>query len=116
MRATTTQGSPKFVPREERIATFDQDGTTWVSHPMYAQLVFALDRVAALAPQHPEWNTTQPFQTVLSGDKAAMAGLTRKDLEVILMATNTGMTAAQFNTIVKDWLAKATNPRWQQDL
>src|SRR6516225_5534891 len=61
VRATTTQGSSRFLPPEERIATFDQDGTTWVEHPIYTQAVFALDRVVALAPQHPEWKTTQPF-------------------------------------------------------
>src|SRR4051794_26198574 len=70
VHATTTAGSAKFVPPEDRIATFDQDGTLWVEHPMYAQLVFALDRVTELAPQHPEWKNLEPFKSVLIGDKA----------------------------------------------
>jgi phosphoserine phosphatase len=114
VHATTDPNSPNFVPPEHRIATFDQDGTMWVEHPMYTQLAFALDRVAVLAPQHPEWKTKQPFQTVLSGDTAAMAKLTLKDLETILMATHTGMTAEEFNAIVKEWIAKAINPRWHR--
>ena len=80
---TTDPSSPNFVPPEERFATFDQDGTTWVEHPMYTQFVFAFERVVALAPQHPEWKTTEPFKIVLTGDKAAMAKFTDKDLETI---------------------------------
>src|SRR5208283_6214072 len=99
--ATATKGSPKFVPLEERIATFDQDGTTWVEHPIYSQVVFALDRVVALAPQHPEWKTKQPFASVLADDKAAMAKFTMPDLEAILMATHTGMTVDAFQAIAK---------------
>ena len=114
VRDTTTPSSPNFVPPEQRIAAFDQDGTMWVEHPLYTQLVFALDRVAALAPKHPEWKTTQPFQTVLSGDKAAIAKLTMKDLEAIVMATHTGMTVDQFQVIVKEWISKTKNPRWNR--
>src|SRR5664280_3601855 len=73
VRTTTDSSSPNYVPPEQRLATFDQDGTTWVEHPMYTQFIFAFERVAALALQHPQWKTTQPFQAVLSGDKAAMA-------------------------------------------
>ena len=73
VRVTTDPANPKYVPPEERLATFDQDGTTWVEHPMYSEVVFALDRVVALAPQHPQWKTTEPFKTVLSGNRAAMA-------------------------------------------
>ena len=97
VKVTTDPASPTFVPPEERIATFDQDGTTWVEHPMYTQFIFAFERVAELAPQHPEWKTTEPFQAVLSGDKAAMAKLTMKDLETIMVATHTGMTVDQFH-------------------
>src|SRR5262249_35411760 len=104
--------SPSFVPPEQRIATFDQDGTTWVEQPMYTQLEFALERVAELAPKHPEWKSKQPFATVLSGDKAAMAKLTKQDLEAIVMATHTGMTVAEFNSIVKEWIGKAKDQRW----
>ena len=114
VKTTTDPASKNFVPPEQRFATFDQDGTTWVEQPMYTQVIFALDRVGTLAPQHPEWKTTQPFATVLSGDKAAMAKLTMKDLETIMVATHTGMTESEFQTIVKDWLAKAKNPRWDR--
>ena len=114
VKTTTDPSSSSFVPPEQRFATFDQDGTTWVEQPMYTQVIFALDRVAALAPKHPEWKTTQPFATVLSGDKAAMSKLTMKDLETIMVATHTGMTEDEFQTIVKDWIAKARNPRWDR--
>ena len=102
------------MPPEDRIATFDQDGTLWVEHPMYTQVVFALDRVVALAPEHPEWKTNEPFKTVLSGDRAAMAKLTLRDLEEIVVATHAGMTVEAFAAIVKEWLAKAKNPRWDR--
>ena len=114
VKNTTNQSGPDYIPPEQRIATFDQDGTTWVEHPMYSQVIFALDRVVTLAPQHPEWKTTQPFAAVLSGDKAAMAKFTMKDLETILMATHTGMTVEQFNETVHAWLGKATDPRWHR--
>jgi haloacid dehalogenase-like hydrolase len=112
VHATTDPSSASFSPPEERIAAFDQDGTVCVEHPLYPQVLFALDRVVALAPQHPEWKTTEPFKTVLSGDKAAIAKLTMKDLETTLSATHTGMTVDQYHTIVKDWLAKAADTRW----
>ncbi len=114
VKTTTDSSSPNFVPPEQRIATFDQDGTTWVEHPVYTQVVFSLDRVVALAPQHPEWKTMQPFAAVLSNDKAAMAKFTTKDLETILMVTQTGITVEQFNQIVKDWIAKTKDSRWHR--
>jgi hypothetical protein len=114
VKATTDSSSPNFVPPEQRFATFDQDGTTWVEQPMYTQLIFALDRVPVLAPQHPDWKTTQPFATVLSADKAAIAKLTMKDLETIMVATHTGMAESEFQTIVKAWIAKTKNPRWDR--
>jgi hypothetical protein len=114
VRVTTDKSSPKFVPPEDRIATFDQDGTTWVSHPIYSQLLFAFDRVVALAPQHPEWKSTAPFSCVLGGDKAAMAKFTMKDLETILMATHTGMTPEAFQAIVRNWMATAKHPRFNR--
>ena len=114
IKVTTDPASPNFVPPGLRIATFDQDGTTWVEHPMYTQFIFAFERVADLAPQHPEWKTTQPFQAVLTGDKAAMAKFTMKDLATIMVATHTGMTVEQFQDIVKDWLAKARDKRWDR--
>jgi phosphoglycolate phosphatase-like HAD superfamily hydrolase len=114
VKISTDKNNSKFVPPEERIATFDQDGTTWVSHPIYSQVLFTFDRVAALAPQHPEWKTTQPFQAVLTGDKEAMAKFTLKDIEVLVFATYTGMTTEAFQSIVKDWMAKAKHPRFHR--
>ncbi len=114
VRVTTDPASPNFVPLEQRIATFDQDGTTWVEHPIYSQVVFALDRVVALAPQHPEWKTTEPFKSVLADDKAAMAKFTMKDLETIVFATHSGMTMEEFQKFVQDWAPKANDPRWKR--
>ncbi len=111
VRTTTGRSNSNFVPPEHRIATFDQDGTTWIEHPVYTQVVFALDRVVALAPQHPEWKNTEPFKSVLVGDKAAIAKFTTKDLEAIVFATHTGMTVEAFQNIVKHWIAKAKHPR-----
>jgi phosphoglycolate phosphatase-like HAD superfamily hydrolase len=114
VQATTDPASPKFVPPAERIAVFDQDGTTWVSHPIYAQVVYCLDRVAVLAKEKPELRTLEPFRTVLSGDRAAMAKLTMKDLEKILAATLTGMTVDEFRTAVDQWITTAKDPRWHR--
>lgn len=106
----TEEGSTNFVPKAERIAVFDNDGTLWAEQPMYTQLFFALDRVKALAPQHPEWKTKEPFASVLKGDvKTALAG-GDKALVEMLMATHTGMTSSEFSLIVKDWLATAKHP------
>jgi len=110
----TKEGSPDFVPPEERIATFDNDGTLWCEQPMYFQLLFALDRVKALAPQHPEWKTKQPFASLLKGDlKAALAGGERAMLEIIV-ATHAGMTTAAFEQIVRDWIATAKHPKFKR--
>ncbi|HEY7334812.1 MAG TPA: HAD family hydrolase [Bryobacteraceae bacterium] len=114
VRTTIDESNPKFVPLEDRIATFDQDGTIWVEHPAYSQLLFAFDRVAALAPQHPEWKARQPFQAVLEGDKDAMGRFTLKDLETIVLATHAGMTTEKFQSIVRDWMATAKHPRFNQ--
>jgi hypothetical protein len=116
VRATTDANSSDFVPPEDRIATFDQDGTTWVEHPIYSQVLFAYSRVADLAPQHPEWKTTQPFQAVLDEDKAPMEKFTLKDLEDIVMATHTGMTTDAFRKIVEKWMATATHPRFHKPI
>jgi haloacid dehalogenase-like hydrolase len=110
----TKPGSPDFVPVSERIATFDNDGTLWCEQPVPVQLYFALDRVKALAPQHPEWNTKEPFASLLKGDlKTALAGGDRALLEVV-MATHAGMTTAEFEQIVKDWIATARHPKTGQ--
>jgi phosphoserine phosphatase len=106
----TKEGSPDFVPVAQRIATFDNDGTLWCEKPLPVQLFFALDRVKALAPQHPEWKDKEPFASLLKGDlKAAAAGGERAIME-LLMATHTGMTTAEFEQIVKDWIATAKHP------
>jgi phosphoglycolate phosphatase-like HAD superfamily hydrolase len=110
----TKPGGPGFVPVPERIATFDNDGTLWAEQPMYVQLIFALDRVKALAPQHPEWKTKEPFASLLKGDvKNALAGGDKAIAEIV-MATHAGMTTAEFERIVKDWIATAKHPRTKQ--
>ncbi len=110
----TKEGSPDFVPPAERIATFDNDGTLWAEQPMYFQLLFALDRVKALASQHPEWKDKEPFASLLKGDvKGALAGGERAMLEIV-MTTHAGMTTEEFERIVKDWLATAKHPRFNR--
>jgi hypothetical protein len=106
----TKQGSPDFVPEGDRIATFDNDGTLWAEQPMYFQLLFALDRVKALAPKHPEWKTEEPFASLLKGDiKAALAG-GEPAIFKIVAATHSGMTVDEFNGIASDWFATARHP------
>src|SRR5262245_56558211 len=106
----TTAGSPAFVAPAERIAVFDNDGTLWAEQPAYFQLLFALDRVKALAPQHPDWQTRQPFKGVLENDlAAALAGGERAVAEIVA-ATHAGMTADAFADTVSQWLATATHP------
>jgi hypothetical protein len=114
VRQTTDKSSPYFVPPEKRVATFDQDGTTWVSHPVYTQLMFCFDRVPAVVAKKPELRNVEPFKTVLSGDKAAIAKLTKPDLEKIAAATLTGMTVDQFTAEVAKWIATAKHPRWNK--
>jgi phosphoglycolate phosphatase-like HAD superfamily hydrolase len=114
VKATTDQSGPDYVKPEDRIATFDQDGTLWTEHPFYAQGMFALARVGQLAPQHPDWKTKQPFQAVLSGDKAALGGFSEGDWLQILAATHSGMNTEEFQQLVKDWLATAKAPRFDR--
>jgi hypothetical protein len=107
----TTEGGADFVPAAERIATFDNDGTLWSEQPLYFQFVFALDRVKALAPQHPEWQTEEPFRSVLANDvKGVLAG-GEAGLVKLLAATHAGMTTEEFSAIVTDWLATARHPK-----
>jgi hypothetical protein len=106
----TQEGSPDFVPEPARIAVFDNDGTLWAEQPMYFQLIFALDRVKALAPQHPEWKEKEPFASLLRGDvKGALAGGEHAAVELV-MATHAGMTTTEFEQLVKDWVATARHP------
>jgi hypothetical protein len=110
----TKPGTPDFVPVADRIATFDNDGTLWVEQPMYVQLAFAMARVKQLAPQHPEWKTTQPFQGILAGDMKAVAATGEQGLVQMMMATHAGMTVEQFQKIVSDWLDTATDPKFHK--
>jgi phosphoglycolate phosphatase-like HAD superfamily hydrolase len=112
--ATSQEGSPTFVPPAERIATFDQDGTLWVEHPMYSQLIYCLERVPALVAEKPELKDVEPFKTVLTGDREAIAKLPMHELEKILAATLTGMTTEAFNAEVAKWVAGAKDPRWKR--
>jgi phosphoglycolate phosphatase-like HAD superfamily hydrolase len=114
VRATTDKGSPKFVPPAERIATFDQDGTLWVEHPAYSQLMYCFARVPVVVAEKPELKDVEPFKTVLSADPEAIAKLTMPDLEKIAVVTLTGMTTVQFQAEVKEWLATAKDPRWKR--
>jgi phosphoglycolate phosphatase-like HAD superfamily hydrolase len=114
VRVTTDRSSQQFVPPEERIATFDNDGTLWVEHPLYTQAVFALDRVGTLAPQHSEWSSTAPFSSVLARDAKAIAKFTESDWEKIVAATHSGVTVEAFNDIVTSWLASATDKRFKR--
>ena len=114
VQATTDRASPKFVPPEDRIATFDQDGTLWVEHPIYSQVVYCLDRVPALVKAKPELAGVEPFKTVLSGDREAIAKLPKDDLVKVLAATLTGMSVDQFRAEAKSWLETARDPRWKR--
>ena len=114
VKTTTAAGSSEFVPEPERIATFDQDGTLWVEHPMYSFVMYALERVPALVKTKPELKDVEPFKTVLSGNREAMAKLTLPDLEKIIAATFTGMPVEQFRAEVSKWLATAKDPRWKR--
>jgi phosphoglycolate phosphatase-like HAD superfamily hydrolase len=110
VRKVTTPGGPDFVPEAERIAVFDNDGTLWAEQPVYFQLAFAMDRVRALAPSHPEWKDNEPFRSVLAGDtKAALAGGKHAASELV-MASHAGMTTQEFEAIVREWIASAKHP------
>ncbi|WP_051615229.1 HAD family hydrolase [Phyllobacterium sp. UNC302MFCol5.2] len=111
VKAVTTEGNADFVDLDNRIAVFDNDGTLWGEQPMYAQLAFVLDRVKALAPEHPEWQTTEPFKSVLSGDLNGVAASGERGLVELVAATHAGMTSEEFSKIVADWIAKARHPK-----
>jgi phosphoserine phosphatase len=110
----TREGSPDFVPPSERVATFDNDGTLWIEQPIYVQFAYALERVRALAPQHPEWKETQPFKAVLEGDMSALAAAGEKGAVEIVAATHAGMPPDEFKQQVKEWLATAKHPRFER--
>jgi phosphoglycolate phosphatase-like HAD superfamily hydrolase len=106
----TRPGSAEFVPPPERIATFDNDGTLWAEQPVYVQLLFAIDRVKALAAEHPEWRTQQPFAAVLEGDLAQLGSFSEQELAQLLAATHAGMTTDEFSATVSEWIAAARHP------
>src|SRR6266478_9772865 len=114
VKEVTDKSNPKYVAPEDRIATFDQDGTLWVEQPMYTQVMYCLERVPALVEKKPELKNVEPFMTVLSGNREAMAKLSMKDLEKILAATLTGMSVDEFSAEVKKWLATAKHPRYDR--
>ena len=110
----TREGGPDYVKPEERIATFDHDGTLWAEQPMYFQIMFAMDRVRALAPKHPDWKTKQPFKAVLDRDIKALAALGETGFVKIMAVTHTGITTDEFSKIVADWIATARHPRFDR--
>jgi phosphoglycolate phosphatase-like HAD superfamily hydrolase len=114
VHATTDPSNPNFVPPAARIAGFDQDGTLWVEHPMYTQVLYCFDRVPAVVARSPDLKNAEPFKTVLSGNREAMAKLTMHDLEKILVATLTGMSVDEFAAEAKKWIAAARDPRWKR--
>ena len=114
VQRVTHQGSPDFVPVDQRIATFDNDGTLWVEQPMYVQLAFVIDRVRQLAPKHPDWKTKQPFKGVLDGNMKAVAATGERGLVQLMAATHAGMTVDQFQKLVTDFLATARHPRFKR--
>ncbi|HEY4141744.1 MAG TPA: HAD family hydrolase [Pseudolabrys sp.] len=110
----TREGGPDFVPPAERIATFDNDGCLWAEQPVYFQVAFALDRIKAMAQQHPEWKTKQPFKALLEGDKKALAEAGKSGLMQIIAVTHTGMTTEEFSKSVLEWTATAKHPRFNR--
>src|SRR3954469_23043853 len=110
VKDVSTTGGAKFVPPGERIAVFDNDGTLWAEQPLYFQLAFALDRVKALAPQHPEWKDKEPFASLLKGDiNGALAGGEPAIFEIIV-PTHSGLTTEEFEKVVREWIATAGHP------
>jgi phosphoglycolate phosphatase-like HAD superfamily hydrolase len=112
--AVTDKNSKDYVAPAERIATFDNDGTLWVEYPMYTQVLFAFERMKELAPQHPEWKTTQPFKALLEGDMKTVGASGMKGLMEIIMATHSGMTAAEFEQEVSTWLATTKQKKFDR--
>jgi phosphoglycolate phosphatase-like HAD superfamily hydrolase len=114
VRATTDQSGPDYVPPPERVSTFDQDGTLWVEHPLYSQLVYSLERIPAIVNEKPELKDVEPFKTVLSGDFEAIAKFTLPDFEKIIAATMSGMTTEEFNAEARAWINTARDRRWKR--
>jgi hypothetical protein len=111
VEGVTREGSPDFVPVPERIATFDNDGTLWAEQPIYFQVMFMADRVKALAPQHPEWTTKEPFASLLKGNLAGLTAGGEAGVAELMAVTHSGMTTDEFSRIVSDWIGKAKHPK-----
>ena len=114
VEATTGQGGKDYVAPSDRIAVFDNDGTLWSEQPMYFQLAFAIDRVKAFAPEHPEWKTREPFKAALEGDMKALAASGEHGLLELVMATHAGNTSEEFARIVRDWAKSARHPTFRR--
>jgi phosphoglycolate phosphatase-like HAD superfamily hydrolase len=114
VEGVTREGSSDFVPVSERIATFDNDGTLWAEQPIYTQIFFLVDLVKAMAPQHPEWRTQEPFASVLKGDLRAVTAGGEAGVVALLTATHSGMTTDEFSRTVSDWIATAKHPKTGQ--
>jgi phosphoglycolate phosphatase-like HAD superfamily hydrolase len=114
VKATTTEGSPQFVPPDERVATFDQDGTLWVEQPMYTQLRYAFERVPSIVEAKPELKNFEPFKTILSQDREAIANIPMKDFKSLLAEAFSGMSVEEFDSEVRKWFSTAKHPRWKQ--
>ncbi len=114
VKETTEKSSSKYVEPKDRIATFDQDGTLWTEHPLYTQAMFALHRLGTMAPQHPEWKETEPFKSVLAGDREAMSKFSEKDWMEIVAVTHAGMGTEEFLALVKPWISTAKAPRFDR--
>jgi phosphoglycolate phosphatase-like HAD superfamily hydrolase len=112
--ATTTEGKPDFVPASERVATFDQDGTLWVEQPLYVELEFAIAHIKSVAPQHPEWKTTEPFASILSGDESSVDKFAMLDIQQLIAVTHSGVSVEDFKSEVKSWIATAQHPRFHK--
>jgi phosphoglycolate phosphatase-like HAD superfamily hydrolase len=110
----TKEGSADYVPPNERVATFDNDGTLWAEQPIYFQFLFAMDRIKALAPQHPEWKTKDPFKSVLAGNMKGLLPLGEKGLLEIMARTHAGMTTSEFDQIAREWFKTARHPRFNR--
>lgn len=111
---TTNPGNNSYIPIEDRIAVFDQDGTLWVEKPVYTQFFFAIDRIKSLSSKHPEWKDQEPFRTILEGNFEKISNFSIQDLEKIIAATHSGMTVAEYKYLVQAWLKNAKHPRFQK--
>src|SRR5271154_6927724 len=114
VKDTTEKSSPKYLEPQDRIATFDQDGTLWTEHPLYAQAMFALSRLGEMGSQHPEWKEKEPFKSVLTGDREAMSKFSEQDWMEIVAVTHSGMSTEAFQALVKQWITTAKAPRFDR--